>query len=249
MSGLVEYAEDLFLHEAWIRFYGVRLRTRMTLIRLGGGRLFVHSPTPPDAAVRRALEGLGEVAYVVAPNKIHNQALAAWRGEHPRALYFASPGLPERRPGLRFDGVLGDRPRPEWSEELDQAATRGNVFFSEIVFLHRKTRTLVVADLVENLDAQTASRTGRLLARLFGVPARPVASPEHRLYTLDATAAAAALRRVRDWDFERIVLAHGALIERDAREVFGAVCDELLEGARRRRGPGRALLRALAALQ
>jgi len=235
---MIELARDLYVEEARIRFYGIRLSTRMTVIRLSGGRLLLHSPTPLTARVRSELDLLGKVACVVSPNKIHNQFIGHYQHVYPRARCFASPGLPERRPDLRFDGVLRDRPEPEWEAELDQAGIAGNQFFQEIVFLHRASRTLIVSDLVENFDAHTTTRLGRALAWLVGVRGRPVASPEHRWYTDDAEAATRSLERVGSWDFENIVLAHGRLVRGDGRAVFEEVSRRLVDVARRR-GPVR----------
>jgi hypothetical protein len=246
---LREFAPGIHLLESTVRFYGVRIQTRMTVVRLSDSRLFLHSPVLLDEALRRDLDHLGEVAFVVSPNKIHHLAIGEYIEAYPRARAFASPGLPERRPDLAFDGVLGDQPDPGWAGELDQAEVRGNVFFSEIVFLHRASRTLIVADLVENLDRETASIFGRTLARLFGVGSKPVASPEHRLYTSDPTAAAESLERIISWDFDRIVLSHGALIESDGRAVLGAVAEEMLGRARKRSSPSKRIFAALAKLQ
>jgi hypothetical protein len=246
---VIEYAPDLFLEESAVRFYGFRLKTRMTLIRLDRQHLFVHSPVFLTPELRRAVDALGRVTCVVSPNKIHHQAIGQWLEAYPEARSFASPGLPARCPDLHFDAVLGDEPDPLWADELDQVATAGNVFFSEILFFHRASRSLLVADLVENLDERTLSAGGRALARLFGVGDRAVASPEFRMYTLDAEAAAASLQRAQAWEFERIVLCHGALVERNAKEAFRTVCDELLATSRRRGGLARRLLTGLARLQ
>lgn len=248
-SRVIELAQDILFQEATIRFYGVRLQTRMTVVRLTGGRLFVHSPIRLDPDLRRAIDALGHVAYVVSPNKLHSQALAQWAEAWPESVVLAPPGLPERRPDLRFDGVLGDEPHPGWEGELEQVVTRGNVFLSEVLFFHRVSRTLIVGDLIENLDEHTASRFGRLLAALFGVGAEPVASPELRLYTTDAAAADASLRRAERWGFERIVLAHGALIHDRAHEVFRAVREDLVRRVERRGPLARKLFAALARLQ
>jgi hypothetical protein len=244
-----EFAPGIHLVESTVRFYGVRIQTRMTVVQLSGTRLFVHSPVPLDADLRRDLDRLGEVAFVVSPNKIHHLSIGEYIDAYPRAKVFASPGLPERRPDLAFAGVLGDQPEPGWAAELDQAAIRGNVFFAEIVFLHRASRTLIVTDLVENLDRETASLFGRTLARLFGVGSKPVASPEHRLYTNDAPSAARSFERIRSWDFERIVLSHGALIESDGPAVMEAVAQRLLSGASKRSAVSRKLLEQIAKLQ
>jgi hypothetical protein len=245
----LQIEDDLHVCEAFVGFYGVRIQTRMTVVRLGDGSLFVHSPTALDAATRRELDRLGPVAHVVAPNKIHNQFIAAFRAAYPEAAFHAPPGLPERRPDLRFDDVLGSDPRTEWADELDQALTAGNCFFVEAIFLHRRSGSLIVGDLVENLDRRHTSAVGALLVRLLGGYGRPRASPEFRMYTDDAEAARTALARVRGWKFRRIVLAHGEMIETDAPAVFASVVDELLETAATRRPWLRSLARRVARLQ
>jgi hypothetical protein len=246
---LREFAPGIHLFESTVRFYGVRIQTRMTVVQLSDSRLLVHSPVALDPAIRRDLDSLGEVAFVVSPNKIHHLSIGEYTDAYPRAKAFASPGLPDRRPDLAFAGILGDQPDPAWAAELDQAEIHGNLFFAEIVFLHRASRTLIVADLVENLDRETASILGRTLARLFGVGSEPVASPEHRLYTNDARAAAESLERIQSWDFERIVLSHGGLIESGGRAVMQTVAEHLLFAVKRRSNASKKVLELLARFQ
>lgn len=40
---MIEYAENLFIAESQVKFYGVPLQTRMAVVRLSGDRLFVYS--------------------------------------------------------------------------------------------------------------------------------------------------------------------------------------------------------------
>ncbi len=246
---MIEQAPDLFLEEDRVRFYGFAIQTRMTVLRLRNADLFLHSPTFLRPATRAALDALGAVHWIVSPNKIHNLALAQYAEAFPACRLYAPPGLPERRPELRFEAVLGDAAPAAWAGQIDQVAVRGNAFFSEILFFHRASRTLIVGDLVEILDDRTASRAGRALASLFGVGREPVASPEHRYYTVDPDAAQASLERARQWPFERIVPAHGAVVERDAAAVFARVCDEFLASVRRRGAPARWLFSRMARLQ
>jgi hypothetical protein len=49
---------------------------------------------------------------------------------------------------------LGDLPEEAWREDLDQLIFRGSRFIQEVVFFHRKTRTLVLADLIENFEPE-----------------------------------------------------------------------------------------------
>jgi hypothetical protein len=224
----IEFTPDIFLHEAPIRFYGVLVQTRMTVVRLGSGELLLHSPTRLDDETRRELDRIGPVSFVVSPNKIHHKAIGDYLDAYPGARVFASPGLPERRTDLEFHGVLGDEPEPAWARDLDQAVTQGNSFFSEVVFLHRKSGTLIVADLVENLVPESLSSVGWMLARLMRIHGRPMASPEFRAYTNDPEAARRVFTRIQSWEFDRIVLAHGELIREGGREVLGRVCEHLL---------------------
>ena len=102
------------------------------------------------------------------------------------------------------------------------------------MFLHRASRTLIVTDLIENFRREHLSMAGRIAARLIGIFGRPVPSPEHAMYTDDPEAASESLSRIAGWDFERIILAHGARIEDDAKAALSAVTEELLTKVRSR---------------
>ncbi len=242
-------ADGLFVAPADVKFYGARIQTRMTVARLASGELWVHSPVVLDDALREWLDALGPVAHVVSPNKIHHQGLASFVDAYPDATLYASPGLPERRPDLTFAAVLGDAPEAAWSADLDQALTAGNVFFSEVVFLHRRSKTLIVADLVETIAADTVFPFNRVWARAFGVYGRPRPSPEFRAYTDDVDAARRAFERILEWDFERIVLAHGDLVLADAKATLERVVQFLLDEVAARPRWRQGLYNAVAARQ
>jgi hypothetical protein len=57
----------------------------------------------------------------------------------------------------------------------------GNAFFTEIVFLHRETGTLIVTDFIENIHAETVGMGWKIGARLFGLWQEP--SPSRILLT------------------------------------------------------------------
>ena len=231
---MIEFAEDLFYEESHVKFYGVPLLTRMAVVRLSGDRLFVYSPVYLSDEVRRAVNGLGTVAYIVEPNKIHNLAMAEWMEAYPHARTYAPPGLPERRPDLHFDELLTPQPAAAWADELAHVLTAGNVFFSEALFFHRKSGTVMVADFVENADKHTAPTYALILSRPFGVLRRPTASPEFKMFTHDADALAASLAPARAWPIQRIFLCHGKLITEDAQATFNQVADELIALAHKR---------------
>jgi hypothetical protein len=229
---LIKLAHNIYTSDARVGFFGVTIQTRMAVVILPGKSLLLYSPVFLTEELSEALDHLGAVKYLVAPNKIHNQALDSYAIRYPRAEIYASPGLKERRPDLEFSGVLTDDPEAGWAGELDQVMTRGNVFFSEVLLYHRSSRTLMVCDLVENMTPETSS--SMTLFKLFGVRQRPMASPEFRMYTTSAQEARRSLEIAQSWDFKRIFLCHGDIIERDAKAIFNSVCAEFLAGVSRK---------------
>lgn len=246
---MYEFAEEVFVEESAVKFYGFRIQTRMAAIRLSGPRLFLYSPVPLTTRLRRDLEQLGEISFIVSPNKIHNQTLAEYRTAFPEAKLFVPPGLPERLPALTFDKVLSEEPVADWSPDLEHVLTRGNVFFAEALFFHGTSRTLLVGDFVERIGPGVASPFARAVARVFGVRSDPMASPEFRYYTIDAEAFEESIRKVLQWPIERVFLCHGELIEEKGRAVVGQIADSLLEEVRGRGFVTRALFERLAKLQ
>ncbi len=242
--------DDLFYAEDEISFYGVHLQTRMSVVRLPDGGLLVISPLLLTEPLKQALDALGPVRHIASPNKIHNQGLTPFAEAYPDAKLWASPGLIARRPDLGFAGTLGDVPHPDWAPVLDQLVTEGNVFFAEVVFFHAASRTLIVADLIENLTDQTiASTAAQQLAKAMKIFGKPLPSPEFRMYTDDAQAAVVRLDKIAEWDFTRILMAHGEIITENAHDVLRHVRDFLSAEVNARSSHRAALYRFLAAKQ
>ena len=244
-----EFANDLFVAESSVRFYGFRIQTRMAVVRLGGNRLFLYSPVSLTRRLRDEIARLGEVAFIVSPNKIHNLTLAQYREAFPAAKLLVPPGFPERRPDLRVDGVLYEQALESCLPELEHVLTGGNVFFSEALFSHRPSRTLLVGDFVEKIGPGIVSPAARATARLFGVRQPAMASPEFRFYTSDAKAFAQSIEPLRAWPIKRIFVCHGDLIESGGDEVVREVSDALIHDVRSRSRLMRALFVRLARWQ
>jgi len=219
--GLVPFVEGA-LWTCWrpLRFYGIEMGTRMTVCKLSDGTLFVHSPIAPDSVVVAGLRALGAVEHVVAPNKLHHLHVAEFAAQFPDAYCYASPDLPARRPELHFDVVLGDAARPGWSRDLDQCVVRGAFFLDEVVFLHRASGTLILTDLCVEVSEEWPLLS-RIAARIAGVYERHV-PPRAMKWNLrrDKPALRRGVERILSWDFDRMIVAHGRLVESGAKELF-----------------------------
>ncbi len=215
---LTPVADGLWCEPRSLRFLGVETGTRMSVVRLQDGGLFVHSPVALDDATRAAVDALGPVKALVAPSLFHHLYVGEWIAAHPRAVACHCPGLEKKRSDLRWDRALGDEPEPEWKGELDQVFFGARSLENEVVFFHRASRTLLCVDAIFNLHRHP-SRFTRLVATLLG-NREPGSTWLERLLIRDRAAAREQVGRMLAWDFDRIVLSHGALVETGGHEVL-----------------------------
>jgi hypothetical protein len=214
---LTKFADELWIATQRGKFLYVETGSRMAVVRLSGGGLFVYAPIALRGEMRASLETLGPVRAVVAPSLFHHLYVREWMEAFPSASFSACPGLEWKRPDLPFSAVLGDTPEALWAGELEQvyfSARREN----EVVFYHPKSRTMLCADSLLNLSTHDALST-RLVARLMGNRAPGVGYLEPFMIR-NRGLARRQVDRMLAWDIEKIVLAHGAVIERDGRRLL-----------------------------
>lgn len=211
--------EDLWVVERPLRFGAVELGTRMTVVRLRDGSLFLHSPVALDDALRADLLRAGTPRHVVAPNRFHHLFVGEYRRAFPEVALYAAPGLPEKRADLRFDSVLTSQAPPPWAGQLDQEHFGGLPMLGEVVFRHRASRTLLTCDLAFNLGPEAPLFT-RLAFRMVGGYGRFGPTALERLLVRDRAAARASIERILAWDFDRVVVTHGTVLESGGREAM-----------------------------
>ena len=200
---------------------GLVMPTRMIVIRLASGDLWLHSPVRHGEALARALAELGPVRHLVAPNIGHWTFLPDWQRAFPQATLWAAPGLRDRRQvrksGLRIDHDLGEQAPAAWAGEIEQAVIPGAGGFREVAFLHLPSRTLLLTDLVANLEAEKLPFATLLFARLNGMlaPHGRAASYVRISVRMRRAEASRAVTRLIGRAPERVIFAHGRWFERD----------------------------------
>lgn len=232
MTSLFEYQKNsIWIKEYPVHYAGTDFNSRMTVIRLSHGDLMVHSPCKIDDVTKDAIEQLGNVKFIVAPGYYHYFFIASAQSAFPDAETFICPGIERKKPSIQFDWFLGNRPDERWKNDFDQVLIRGNNLIWEVAFFHKPTRTLLLVDLIENFTDQTknVSLTLKLWWKLvFRMWDRPRPAPEYQLGWRDKQAASRSLKQILNWDFERIILAHGVLIEKDAKLVVRQAWQDLI---------------------
>ena len=218
-ASLRKLAEALWVADRPQRFYGLEVGTRMTVMRLADGSLLLHSPVELDAGLRRELDAIGPVRFAVAPNRVHHLYAGKVAAAYPGARLWVGPGLERKRPDLVFAGVLGDEAPAEWRGQVDQVFFRGRPYENEVVFCHRASRTLILCDLAFNFGPRAAAPT-RLLMKLIRSYGRFGPSKLDPLLIRDRRAARESLERILAWDFDRVVVAHGEVLESGGHEAL-----------------------------
>jgi Domain of unknown function (DUF4336) len=200
----------------------VPLPVRMTVIRLADNGLLLHSPTRFDVDLRGQMEGMGPVRHLVAPNSAHWTFVKAWQERIPEATTWAAPGLRERsqvqKSGVRLDHDLGPAMVDRWPAELEQIRMPGIGGFCEVCLFHAGSRTLILTDLVQNLESRKLPLLFRPFAALAGVTAPDGKAPVYlrAIVRANGDVAKAAARRLVALKPDRVIFTHGRWFETDA---------------------------------
>jgi hypothetical protein len=193
--------------------------TRMTIVRLDNGNIWVHSPTGDNEALFAEVAALGPVRHLIAPNTIHFWWVPDWHRRFPEAQVHLAPGVVERskRP-MPPHRTLEDAPPPAWAAEIDQVLVPGSII-TEVDFFHRPTGTLILTDLIENMEPRRIrSALYRWLVKLGGAADPDGKAPLDMQWSFRKHKAEVrrAAERMIGWAPERILLAHGRWYDRDA---------------------------------
>ena len=220
---LQPFGEEIWLADGSITMVaGFHYPTRMVVIRLPGGALFVWSPVQISDDLRAAVDALGEVRHLIAPNSLHHLFLTDWRRAYPAAKLHATLGLRQKRKDLDFDSDLEDAPAAAWAGEIDQVLVRGNLITTEVVFFHRRSGTAIFTDLIQHFGPGWFTGWRAVVARLdLMTAAEPQVPRKFRNAFVDRRAARAALARILAWPARRVLMAHAPPVETDGQAFIG----------------------------
>jgi hypothetical protein len=208
--------------------------TRMTLLRLAGGGLFIHSPTALSPALRSAVEALGRPRWIVAPNRIHYWWVPDWHAAFPAAEVYLAPRVREQAGG-RIDFPARDLDAAggyPWGGEVATLPVAGS-YMTEVVFFHRPSRSLVLTDLIENFEPAKLGPVMRRLTRWAGIqdPDGQMPRDMRLTYRAQRPELRRAVETMIAWDPQRIILAHGRCYDRDGAGELRRAFRWLLEDA------------------
>jgi hypothetical protein len=203
-----------------VSFFGAPYPTRSVIARLENGDLWVWSPVKLTPELRAQVDHLGPVRHLVSPNKLHYLYLKEWHAAFPEASLWGPQSTIRKCPDLAFRDALQDSPPAEWLGNIDQAWFRGSFALDEIVFLHRPSATVIVADLIQTFSPEFLQKKWGwwgFVARLSGLTEDQGKAPiDLRLSYVNRAPARAARDKVLAWNCKKLIVAHGEWLRSNA---------------------------------
>ncbi len=221
MPDLQEFAENVsIVRGPNVRDMGFTFTTRMTVVKLADGSVWVNSPVPASFDTLKRITELGPVRYIVAATPRHFWRLDGWHTLFPEAQLWSSRAtlLTLKKRPLPLTGVLTDEPPKAWADDFDQLVFKGNRLFDEVVFFHKQSGTVILDDLIQIHSKVKGKSLRNALIKLEGV-----ASPDGgvgldiRLTFTNRKLARRSLEKLLSWDFDKLIIAHGDCIEKNAK--------------------------------
>lgn len=219
---LRQFGEDIWIADGpSICIAGFAYPTLTAVIRLRDGGLFIWSPTALSAELRASVDALGPACHIIAPNTLHHRFIGEWQQAYPQATIHGLPAMRRKRADLSWSNDLGNAPDPAWAADIDQILMDGNLITPEVVFFHRRSRTTIFTDLIQNFEPGWVSGWRALVARIDQLTApQPTVPRKFRLAFRNKASARAALERILQWPTEKLLAAHCPPVIANGRDTI-----------------------------
>lgn len=214
---MTNFAENTWIFERELKFAGIEVGARMTIIDLGSGKLFVHSPIGLTDKIKSEIRSLGKVAYVVAPNRMHHLFIKDFKSEFPDAKFYCAPSLEKKRSDFSFDGVISDDQTFPWNPVVKHKFVEGAPFYNEVVFFDSRTKTLVLTDLAAHICESKSLVTRMFLKTIGSFGHFGWTAIEKLLFIRNRRLFYKSIGEILTWDFDRVIMAHGVPVTTGAK--------------------------------
>ena len=189
---------------------------RMTIVRLTGKRLIIHSGIALDEVEMARIEDFGRPVFYVAPSALHRMDVKPWKQRYPELTIICPPNARSKvEERVKVDSVAPDfgDPAVQYVPVAGTAQREG-----ALVVDGAQGTTLVLNDLIFNVRKQPG--IAGLLFAVVGVTGPEPKAPKLVLRKIadDKNALRAQLEQWAKLDtLKRIIVSHGEIIDSDPR--------------------------------
>lgn len=218
--------QGIWVAEQPLKYFGLSVGTRMTVLRLANNELAVISPIQASDGVINHLSELGPVKHIIAPNLYHYLFAAEFKQRYPEAIFWAAPGLDTKKPELLIDRVIEGNTNALWRglecllfSGFRTLGLNGFDLLNECVFFHGASRTLILTDVAFHFDESFPMAT-QLVTRVIGGYKCLSPSILEKIATTDKEKIRTSVEQVLTWNFDRVIMAHGSIVDQNGKEKF-----------------------------
>ena len=216
---LREITSGVWIASDPVRIVGTKLSANMTVLRLEGDALLLHSPVSMTPERRAAVERLGENAHLYAPNTFHHRWIGEWAAAFPNARVHAPSEL---APESKIDRAHDKEADSSFAGVLDEQHFAG-FRLHESALVHRASRSLVVADLAHNIGRAAIDGDGwtKFYTRMMGFYDRVALSRAIRWTAFtDKAGTRAGIDALLALPFDNLLVGHGDPVLGNAHAAF-----------------------------
>lgn len=221
---LKQIATNIWVKEQPLKYLGLEVGTRMTIIHLANNKLALISPIKLDEKAIAEINSLGIVEYIIAPNLFHYLYLQECQNIYPNASLIAAPGLETKKPNIKSDLIFTQN-EIDFNNELEYflfagfqvPLPSGFTNANEIVFYHPESQTLILTDAAFNFDRNFPLVT-QFATRILGCYQQLRPSILEKIAIKDREKMTASIQKLLQWDFQKVIMAHGTIVENNAKK-------------------------------
>jgi hypothetical protein len=217
--------EGLWTVTAPLRYAGLQVNTRMSVCRLSDGALALISPIAIGDELQAAIDLIGTVRVLVAPNLLHHLHIGDWIAAYPEARSYAPDGLATKRPDLEFSGRLGPEFDQDTGDDLLRLSIEGMPKLNESLFYHRPSKTLIATDFCFFMPDSTGLT--RLGMALMGVHKTVKCDLLFRMMIRDKDAFRRSLVALRTLPIHHLSMCHHSVVSEGAEVAIQDVLQRL----------------------
>ncbi|RAP30753.1 hypothetical protein DID78_02270 [Candidatus Marinamargulisbacteria bacterium SCGC AG-343-D04] len=213
-----QYDQNIHTFSTSFSLFGAEFGNRMTVISLPDQQLWVHSPIKSDDITLQRIRSMGDVRYIVAPNRFHHLHFETFASHFPNARLFGVSGVEKKVKNVKISSI------DEWvtsgNSHVESLKIEGIPRINETVFLHRESSTLIVTDLLFNF--RKTKGWSKFLYRLYGINDCCTTGKLFKSLIKDKTVFAQSIHTLCEWDFDNLIVSHG-------EGVFGGAKEQVRE--------------------
>ncbi len=217
MGKLQKIAEHIWTLEYPLQLFGLKLGRRVTILETKPGQLFIHSTGPFTIDESAAIYDLGNVNFIIEATTLHDTFSKEGQAAFPETPYLVPEHFPAKRMGeqARFISVSSTL----LADHLQVQKLMGMQFINEYAMYHPQTKSLLLGDVLLNLEDATGY-SKFAFKYTAGVKTWPAIDRPFKMSIKNKQDFQKSLQTIYQWDFERIIMAHGHIIHNNAKEEF-----------------------------